>query len=92
MCAARNAVGGPPLTFAEAWRKYLQWRADEDVRLLGDPPEVERILADFVEAGLVASKDSTDAYLAAFAISGDLRLVTFDRNFERFPGLDALRL
>lgn len=34
----------------------------------------------------------TDAYLAAFAKSAGLRLVTFDKDFDRFDGLDCLRL
>ena len=34
----------------------------------------------------------TDAYLAAFAITAGLRLVTFDRDFDRFAGLHVLRL
>ena len=34
----------------------------------------------------------TDAYLAAFAGSARLRMVTFDKDFGRFQGLDYLRL
>jgi predicted nucleic acid-binding protein len=34
----------------------------------------------------------TDAYLAAFARSAGLRLVTFDRGFARFSGLEVLLL
>jgi predicted nucleic acid-binding protein len=30
-----------------------------------------------------------DAYLAAFAITSDRKLVTFDRGFLEFPGLDV---
>jgi toxin-antitoxin system PIN domain toxin len=34
----------------------------------------------------------TDAYLAALAIANGWRLVSFDRDFERFEGLDRLVL
>ena len=34
----------------------------------------------------------TDAYLAALAISNGWRLVSFDRDFERFGGLQRLLL
>jgi toxin-antitoxin system PIN domain toxin len=34
----------------------------------------------------------TDAWLAAFATSARLRLVTFDRDFARFAGLELLEL
>ena len=40
----------------------------------------------------MTSKNSTDAYLAAFALSAGLRLVTFDQGFALFPGLDLLLL
>ena len=33
-----------------------------------------------------------DAYLAAFAMVGTFRLVTFDRDFTRFSGLELLHL
>ena len=89
--SSRNAVGGEPLTIQESWAKYLQWRADPDVFLLDEPTGIENVLDQFVRAGLVTSKNSTDAYLAAFAISAGLRLVSFDRDFERFPGLNVLR-
>ena len=34
----------------------------------------------------------TDAYLAALAISNGWRLVSFDRDFERFGDLQRLKL
>ena len=92
VCAGGNATGGEPLTVKAAWQTYLHWRADEDVRLWSDPRDVESVLESFIASGLVTSKNSTDAYLAAFAISAGLRLVTFDKDFERFSRLDLLRL
>ena len=35
---------------------------------------------------------STDAYLAALAMANGWRLVSFDRDFERFAGLNRLML
>ena len=34
----------------------------------------------------------TNTYLAALAISNDWRLASFDRNFDRFAGLERLLL
>ena len=76
----------------EAWRRYQSWREDQAVVLMEEPRGVEAHLDDLVERGLVVRKTWTDAYLAAFAISAELRLVSFDSDFERFPGLDLLRL
>ncbi len=43
-----------------------------------------RQICSAIPGGTVAD---TDAYLAAFAIAGDLTLVTFDQGFARFAGL-----
>lgn len=47
----------------------------------------ESLVADDLPARLV-----TDAYLAAHAISGGMRLVSFDQDFRRFGGIDLLLL
>ena len=60
----------------EAYRLF--WPGDED-------------LAALVREGF-SPRLWTDAYLAAFALAGGHRLVTFDQDFLRFPGLEVLRL
>ena len=85
-------AGGVSFSSDEAWRIYLDWRASRGVSLLADPAGVEERLQAFVDSGIVLPRLWTDAYLAAFAISAGLRLVTFDKDFERFPGLVLLRL
>ncbi len=60
--------------------------------MLPDPEGVDELLAQWVRDGIVTPRLWTDAYLAAFAVAGNLRLVTFDKDFERFPGLNLLRL
>ena len=92
VCAGRHTVGGQGLPLREAWRHYQSWREDQAVVLIEEPRGVEKCLENLVESGLVVRKTWTDAYLAAFAISAGLRLVTFDRDFECFSGLDLLRL
>ena len=42
--------------------------------------------------GNLQARLCTDAYLAALAISNGWRLVSFDRDFERFGGLQRLSL
>lgn len=56
-----------------------------------EPSEIENVLGQFVYPKL-PPKHFTDAYLAAFAVCSGLRLVTFDKDFERFEGLNLLRL
>ena len=45
------------------------------------------VLHSLLERQDLASKDITDAHLAALAIAHGWRLVTFDRGFGRFDGL-----
>ncbi len=64
-------------------------------------PGVELTVADqgawelfhqLMHIGKLPTRLCTDAYLAALAIGQDWRLVSFDRDFERFAPLDWLRL
>lgn len=63
----------------------------EGVALHPEPAGCDVTLSEFTSPDLPA-RMMTDAYLAAFARSGRLRLVTFDRDFDRFNGLDLLKL
>lgn len=40
----------------------------------------------------LSGNDCNDAMLAALALEKGLRLVSFDKGFERFPGLELLLL
>ena len=50
------------------------------------------IVHRWLSAEELPSRLYTDAYLAALAIANDWRLVSFDRDFERFKGLNCLSL
>jgi hypothetical protein len=82
-----KAMDGKPLGVREAWEVYRELRLSSGVPLLVEPEG----LADLVRGGL-SPRLWTDAYLAAFALAGGHRLVTFDQDFLRFPGLKVLRL
>jgi len=49
-------------------------------------------MTDWSRKGLASKRNWTDLYLAAFAVAGNLRLVTFDNDFLAFPGLELLHL
>ena len=87
-----TVMAGQPLTVAEAWDAYWAFRSIPEVSLFSEPLDCERQLETWATSGVFTPKLWTDAYLAAFAFAGDLRLVTFDADFERFDGLDTLRL
>jgi toxin-antitoxin system PIN domain toxin len=85
--------GNPPLTNAEAWKAYEAFAADERVALLIDePPQLESRWKQLATRDVASPKLWMDAYLAAFAIAGRLRLVTTDIAFRQFGSLDHLLL
>jgi uncharacterized protein len=88
----RAVMNGTPLTVAEAWQDYLAFRRLPEVTLVSEPEGCELLIAGWASAGVFTGHQWTDAYLAAFALAGGCRLVTFDRDFRRFVGLDLLLL
>ena len=84
--------GGEPMAPHEAWENYLRWRARPEVELVPEPAGIEQVISSWCRDGLATPRNWTDLYLAAFAVSAELRLVTFDRDFRNFPGLKLLHL
>lgn len=85
--------GLEPLSCREAWEAYDALTADYRVFLIRDePPGLDRRWRSFSEARSPSPKLWMDAYLAASAVTGGYRLVTFDRGFAQFAELDALIL
>jgi len=84
-------MGPAALNAAAALAHYEHFAALPEVGLAAEPADTGAALRRYVAAGLPA-RLITDAYLAAFAAAGKFRLVTFDRDFERFDGLHLLRL
>jgi len=80
------------LTGVEAWRAYQRWMALPEVSLEAEPTDLDDHLEEITRAVRVTPALWTDAYLAAFAIAGDHRVVTFDGDFRRFPDLNLLHL
>lgn len=80
-----------PLTLSKAWGMYRGFAALPGVAMLGDPEGLDGELGALVTPKL-PSRLFTDAYFAALARKAGVRLVTFDRDFERFDRLAMLRL
>jgi uncharacterized protein len=74
---------------AAVWGAWDQLLLDRRFARVEEPPRIEaewRRLTRALASGRCAD---TDAYLAAFARVGGYRLLTFDRGFEQFEGLDV---
>jgi toxin-antitoxin system PIN domain toxin len=82
-----TVMGGEPLSPGDAWTAYRRFAALPEVALIPEPPGLEDRLAAFIGADAVTPRLWTDAYLAAFALSAGLRMVSFDNDFGRFDGL-----
>ena len=79
-----KAVGPGALDTLAAWTLYAQYRALPHVGLLPEPENCDDALRALVGSGPLPPRLWADAYLAALSVSAGLRLVTFDRDFERF--------
>ena len=77
----RQVMGGSTLTLSGALDLYDRWRGDPRVDLAPEPHGTEdrfrQVLA--LHAAEPATKAVADCYLAAFAETIGVRLVTFDR-------------
>lgn len=74
-------MGEELMSQAEAWKTYDRWLQDERVVFLDEPPEIEPAFRGLTQSKQAAAKDWADSYLAAFALSAQLILVTLDRDF-----------
>ena len=88
----RHVMQEGVLTASGAWLLYERWRNESSVVFHTDPAGVDDQLKQLSQQATLTTRLWTDAYLAAFAIAAGLRLVSFDRDFTRFPGLDLLLL
>ena len=86
------AMGGKPLTVPQAWQAYGNFRRLPEVVLAAEPEGCETWLEQWTQGSIAKPQQWTDAYLAAFARAGGLRLVSFDGDFTHFEGIDLLRL
>lgn len=86
-----KVMGEDILSPAEGIVVYRQLLADERVRFEPEPPNIENAWLSLMSMSAAKGSTWTDAYLAAFAVEADSRLVSFDRGIGRWPGL-ALEL
>jgi hypothetical protein len=87
-----SVMAGQPLTVSDAWSAYSALRRLPEVTFALEPAGCEGAIEHIVLQEELPPRLWTDAYLAAFAISGTMRFVTFDTDFERFEELDLLLL
>jgi toxin-antitoxin system PIN domain toxin len=87
-----KAFGPEAVQMEGAWGLYDQFLSDERVVVIHEPARIEDRWRAQTSGGMFSPKLWNDAYLAAFALVADVKLVTFDRGFRQFEGLNGLIL
>ena len=90
--STKAALGDQALSVQDAWRGYQRFKEMQETIFMHEPANCESVLEELSMANTFRRDMWTDAYLAAFAMTGGLRLVTFDSDLKRFRGLHLLRL
>jgi toxin-antitoxin system PIN domain toxin len=70
---------GAPLTQKQCWAIYARWIDGGRAFMHAEPAGLDPAFQRLTSADAPSPKSWADAYLAAFAESGNLMLVTFDR-------------
>ncbi len=85
--ATNPQVFAEPLMVDEAIERIHPWLSHPNIRLLRETEEHWRILKDLLEQTGTAGNLTTDAHLAALAISYGATLASCDADFGRFRHL-----
>jgi predicted nucleic acid-binding protein len=82
-----QVMGNDILTQRRAWEAYHRWFEDDRVGFHDEPDSaaLERSFHELSLRSRASTKLWADAYLAAFARTADLTLVTFDRALRAMP-------
>lgn len=89
-----NAYRSAPITNRDALSALAAFAALPQVDLIEEPPGMEVVWWNLAALEEAAPKRWMDAYLAAFAIRGSLRMISLDGDFRQFlaAGLDLVLL
>lgn len=87
-----KGYGIPPCSNREAWSVIDQFMEDERITFSVEPAGVEEIWKKFAIRDAHSPKLWMDAWLAAHSLRGGFQMVTTDKAFSQFHGLDLLVL
>ena len=81
--------GEEALTLADAWSCYDALAQDERLTFVPEPLGLEHMWRRLTMMNAFSPKVWNDRYLAAFAITASVELVTFDKAFVAVPDLQT---
>jgi toxin-antitoxin system PIN domain toxin len=85
--STRRGIFPRPLSIEEALSVIEQWLGHRHARVVHPGERHSEILGRLLKSAGTAGNLTTDAHLAALAIEHGATILTFDRDFARFPGL-----
>ena len=80
------------LPVAQVWTVCDRMMSDERFAFVDEPNDLDLSMRALIRGRQFSLKLWQDAYLAAFAITSRLGLVTFDGGFRQFAGLGLVAL
>ena len=86
--ATRRGILAKPMAVEDALAVVRAWLGAPGAHVLHPTDRHEPVLSRLLVAAGTGGNLTTDAHLAALAIEHGATLGSFDRDFERFPGLD----
>jgi toxin-antitoxin system PIN domain toxin len=87
LASNRSVFAKHALTLPDAWQKYDLFLSDPRVAFAEEPADLENHWRIFTQSQSFSPQVWNDAYLAAFALAGNLVLVTFDKAFAQYPNV-----
>jgi uncharacterized protein len=87
-----SVFGKDAVTLPVAWQKYDLFSSDPRVSFAEEPASIEKHWRIYTQSQSFSPKVWNDAYLAAFALAGGLKLVSFDKGFTQYQNLTSLIL
>jgi len=85
----RNVMGKQVHTMKEAWHCYDLLLQQPKIIFCDEPLEMEKVWRQLSSNQHSLPNLWTDNYLAAFAMTAQLQLITLDRAFKKISGLDC---
>ena len=86
--AVMRGYGSEALGNTAAWTVFEDFERDTRIRFSAEPPGLEETWKSLALRKTASPKLWMDAYLAAFAIRSEYQLVSADKAFSQFKGLD----
>jgi toxin-antitoxin system PIN domain toxin len=88
LLGSRTVMGKYAVSALAAWNLIAELMEDERLEFAAESALIDTVLPKLLRYPVPTHKLVSDAYLAAFSLAAQMRLVTFDKGCEQFRGVD----